>query len=149
MDPAGFEEPASAEAAGQEWDTKMGPDCDSMFWEEFFHEIFEMVDLWTDTCSEVRAAQLPVPSSRVASSERPRPRDIHHKLAACSAPLHTRMLDVVAVVTVDVVYEYDQEILMLRCHSGGDSYASFGWRWRDSFPSRIVCVCVDAFGFRV
>ena len=53
MDSAGYEEENSKAGASEEWDQKYGEKNDEMFWEEFFNEIYEMVDLWTDDCSEV------------------------------------------------------------------------------------------------
>ena len=45
---------ASIAGATEEWDEKRGARCDVMVWEDFFEEIFEMVDLWTNNLSAVR-----------------------------------------------------------------------------------------------
>ena len=52
--PKGYDEEASIEGATEEWNEKRGADCDQMLWEDFFEEVFEMVDLWTNNCSAVR-----------------------------------------------------------------------------------------------
>jgi hypothetical protein len=52
--PGGYDEEASVDGATGEWDEKYGADCDQMYWEDFFDEIFEMVDLWTNRCDQVR-----------------------------------------------------------------------------------------------